>query len=421
MQSKQSWLGDQAFGDDAHALVTISYQSHQDAQKFMQSVLRDHRGVGLVQGPVSSGKTTIVQRLVGDLPSETAVAFVDGTRIKPRELLSRILAQFGYHTGLESIDELLKMVEVFAVQQTRSCEPPVLIVDNVDRMYPSALSTLNTLAAIEVQQRFAIRVVLTGREGLSSIIASDGMANIAERSIGTFIIDPLSLREALMYLHARLAACGVNNADTVFPVDVCDRLFAQSDGWPGLMNQFAIEAMRRATNFPLRLADTSAQEYAEDEAAPAIPDPGAGEAVEPELPRLIITKDGKTVSEYTFNEKKVLIGRSDFADIVLDDEYASKQHVLMLLYSDAVILLDLNSANGTTVNSRRVRTTILKSNDIVAIGDYRLKVENAPALSEEMAKLLKAPDTIKMKNIVDMRRLRESQHKLVAIAGKQQH
>jgi type II secretory pathway predicted ATPase ExeA/pSer/pThr/pTyr-binding forkhead associated (FHA) protein len=420
MQADQSWLGDQAFGEDAAALVTVTYKSYQDALQFMQSALSEENGVGLLQGPKLSGKTTMVRRLVEKLPRDTAVALVDGTHIKPRELLSRMLAQFGYDTGLESNDELVKMTRVFAIQQTRSNLPPVLIVDNVDRMYPSALHILNTLAELTAQERFAIRIIVTGGDGLSSLIESPGMASLAKRSVDSFVISPLSLREALLYLHARLGACSVGNADTVFPVDVCDRLYQQSGGWPGLMNQFAKEAIGRATDFPLRLADTAPQQEAEEEPAADIPvlvDDEVGGAL---APRLIITRDGNSVAEYTINEKKALIGRSDFADVVIDDDFVSKLHIVLLLFSDALVLLDLNSANGTTVNSVKVRNTILKDDDIISLGHHRLKVKNAPAISEEMATLLKSPDTLKMKNLIDQRQLKARRRAFIASQGNQQ-
>jgi pSer/pThr/pTyr-binding forkhead associated (FHA) protein len=133
-----------------------------------------------------------------------------------------------------------------------------------------------------------------------------------------------------------------------------------------------------------------------------------------------VTKDGKVVSEYTFKENKVLIGRSDFADVVVEDHFASKIHALLLFYSDALVLLDLNSSNGTTVNSVVVRNTILKSDDIISLGDHRLKVRNAPAISDEMARLRESPDTIKMKNLIDMRRQRKERLALVTAKGKQQ-
>jgi len=427
MRADQSWIGDQAFGEDAGILVTVTYKSHQDALLFLRSVLTNDAGAGLLQGPGSSGKTTVLKRLADQLPSETAVALVDGARIKPRELLSRVLAQYGYETGLQSNEELVQMLSVFAVQQTRTWQPPILIVDNVDRMYPSALRILNTLSELKAQEHFAIRILVSGGDGLSALIESPGMASLADRSVGSFVMSPLSLREALIYLHARLGACGVNNADTVFPVDVCDRLYQQSGGWPGLMNQFAREAIGRAAQFPLRLSDTEAKQDAEHEQGDAMPDTLLEEVPEVDAqeesssspPQLIITRDGKVVAECDLNERKTLLGRSDFADISIEDDFISKMHIAFLLYSDALVLLDLNSANGTTVNSIRVGSTILKDDDIVSLGNHRLKVANAPPIGSEIAEILKTHDTVKMKNLIDVRREKARKRAKAASSSKQ--
>lgn len=419
MQAYQPWIGEQAFGDDADGLVAVSYKSHQDALDFVRRVLTDPQGVGLLQGPDGSGKTTIVKRLTERLPPDSAFALVDGARVKSRELLSKILGQYGYDAGLESHDELFKMVNVFAMQQARSVEAPVLIVDNVDQMYPSALNTLSNLAKIKLQSRFALRIIVTGREPLGSLAASGGMANLEERCLGSFVIHPLSLKEALIYLHARLSASGVNNAETVFPVDVCDRLYQQSGGWPGSLNKHAALAIERARDFPLTVADTRAQKDVLRPGLPAAKEPILGaEAVKPLPPRAIVSRDGKTLGEFALSQKKVLIGRSDFADILIEDQFVSKMHAALLLYQDALVLVDLNSANGTAVNSVPVSSTVLKDDDIVSLGNHRLKIENVPEISTEMAKLLKTPETVKMKNLVDMRRARARRLALAASRGQ---
>ena len=138
----------------------------------------------------------------------------------------------------------------------------------------------------------------------------------------------------------------------------------------------------------------------------------------PSPPRIIISQHRETVGEYTVTDKKVLIGRSEFADIVIEELYASKLHAMVLVYSDALVLLDLNSANGVTVNSMKTKCAILKENDIIMIGHHRLKIENAPELSEEMRQMVESRDTLKMKNIADVQRLRETQRRLVAIQNK---
>ena len=382
LETKESRLGDHAFGQNADAIVTVSYQSNQNGLKFLRGVLKDKKGVGILQGPSACGKTTIVRQLCEKLPDDAAVAVIDGSRIKSRELLSDILSQFGYDTGLGEVDELLNMIQVFAAQQTSSCEPPVIFVDNFDRMYPSALKTLDKLAEMKTKGRFVIRLIMTGQEGLSSLLDSDGMSNIAERSADIFSMEPLTPIETKLYLHARLRACGIKRADKMFPEAVCDRLHEKSGGWPGLLNEIARDTLR--------------------------PDP----------PQFVITKNRKTVAKYTFQEKKMLLGRSEFADIVVDDDFVSKIHIALLLYSDALVLLDLNSVNGTIVNSRQVKSTILKEDDIISLGDHRIKVLNVPAMNDEVVKLLKSPDTVNMTNLIDMRRLKAERCVRAVPSGK---
>ena len=405
MQANHTSLGDRAFGGGADALTTVRYRSHHDALAFMQTALRNPNGVGLLHGPEGSGKTTTVRELAMQLAHDADVAFVKGNHLKPRGLLTTILKHFGFEPQAEGDDRLLKAIGDFAIQQTRSWQPPIVIVDDVDRMYPSTLRILNTLAALSTSGRFAIRLILTGDKGLQGLTQSNGMTSLIQRSPGSYSLEPLTAKETMIYLHARLQASGSERADTVFPFDVCDRLREQSGGWPGRLNEFALEAIKRASGFPISVVDTYAPGDA-PEASDDIPVLGDKVSASRQPPRLVITRDGETLQSYLFKEKKVLIGRSDFADVVVEDDFVSKIHLILLLYSDGLVLLDLNSANGTTVNSVKVQKTILKSDDVISLGHHRLKVENAPAISEEMEEILKSPDTLKMKNLIDIRRLR---------------
>lgn len=135
-------------------------------------------------------------------------------------------------------------------------------------------------------------------------------------------------------------------------------------------------------------------------------------------PRILVSRHRELLDEYTVADKKILIGRSDFADIVIEDLFASKLHAMMLVYSDALVLLDLNSSNGVTVNSVKSSCVLLQEDDVIGIGHHTLKVTNAPVLSAEMRGLLGSKDTLKMKQIIDVKRLQETQRRLVAIQNR---
>jgi type II secretory pathway predicted ATPase ExeA len=414
MQLEHTTLGQRAFGEGAESLAPVRYRSHREALPFLKAAMRGPNGAALLYGPDGAGKTTTLREFAVPLASDTDVAFIAGHQLKPRGLLTTILKQFGFDTQAETDEELLQAIAEYAIQQARSWQAPVLMVDDADRTYPSTLRIVNTLAALSTQGRFALRLILSGGPGLKPLSRSEGMTSLVQRAPGMFELEPLSVKETMIYLHARLQAAGADRAETLIPFDVCDRLREQSGGWPGPLNRYALEAVKRAQGFPIGMADTYAPEEAPELTPESLPALGAPKGARRLPPRLIVSKDGKPLLEYTFSEKKVLIGRSDFADVIIEDDFVSKLHVMLLLYTDALVLMDLNSANGTTVNSVKVGKTILRDGDIISLGHHRLKVEDAPPISADLEAMLKSPDTLKMKNLVDLRRQRARQRMKLA-------
>lgn len=369
----------------------VRYEAQQQALDFLSEVLADDRGVGLLYGPSASGKSVVANQFVQQMQGRLSIAVIDGTRLNTDELLSRILEQFGYDVALNSTDEMINMLNVFAVQQTRTHEPPVVVLENINDMYPSALGALCKLATVAAGSRYAIRIILVSNRDMSRIIEAPSMSAISRRVVANFQLGPMSAREAMRYLYAKLQSGGVERPDDIFPVDVCEKIHALSGGWPGDMNTVALSILEQAVSYPVRVED--------------IVDPDAKPI--DDVPRVIVTSMGKTLQEVGLNEKRALIGRSDLSDIVIKDKFVSNQHALLIRDQNAVVLVDLKSRNGTFVNSRRVQSKVLLHDDIISLGDHRLKMVYAPGHSSIVIDDPELADTAKMQNIADARRRRE--------------
>ena len=380
----------------------VRFKSQQEALKILGKILTDERGVALLHGPKSSGKSVLATRFVRDVQSNLAVAIVDGARMKTPELLSRILEQFGYNVVLDSIDEMLNMLNVFVVQQVRSRQAPVLILENINEMFPSALGALCKLASLKVNNRYALRLILVSNRDIRRIIQSPSMSSIAKRVIGNYELGPMTSQEALRYLYAKLRSGGVDRPDDIFSVDVCEKLHALSGGLPGDLDAMALSIMEQADRFPVRLDD--------------IIDPDA--PVKDDTPKLIVTFAGKAPREVRLTEKRALLGRSDLSDIVIRDQFVSSQHALLIRDKNAVVLVDLKSRNGTFVNSRRVQSKVLLHNDIVSLGGHRMKMIYADAHSTIEIEDPDLADTAKMKNIADARRRREEKIPTLVVVAR---
>ena len=390
MTSQGSTLARKAFGHSAGAGLVVSYESYQVALRFLTAALNQENGIALLQGPRGSGKTTIIREQVSWWQREVPVAVFDGRKSATRELVSGMLAQYGVEVIPQQDEQLLQALGNYLSQQARSGNTAILVIDNADRLGSSTLSLLNWLAALDARGRWSLRIVLAGSERLAELAGKHSMRNLERRHPAVFALNPLSRREAVVYLRTRLVIAGGDKPGELFPVDVCERLHELSRGWPGRLNDFALEAMARMEE----LRDTRG------------------------MPRVIVTKEGATLAEYSLSKRECIIGRDKLADIVIDDSYVSKLHAMLQLYANGVVLLDLNSTNGTLVNSVETKKAVLRNNDIVSLGSHRLKIENVPAISDDMAEKIRRADTLTLKNLDDVRRSR-ARHNVMAMKNRQ--
>lgn len=80
------------------------------------------------------------------------------------------------------------------------------------------------------------------------------------------------------------------------------------------------------------------------------------------------TKTNGHLEELELVEPSFTIGRSQDADLVLDDEKASRMHCVVRREGDTFFLKDLQSKNGTFVNGDPVADMQLSHGDRIKVG-----------------------------------------------------
>lgn len=89
---------------------------------------------------------------------------------------------------------------------------------------------------------------------------------------------------------------------------------------------------------------------------------------------LMVRSETQQGMEIDVSDAQVL-GRSDEADVLLDDPYASEFHMRLVAGEAGLVLHDLGSTNGTYVNGRRVTApTTLRRGDSVQVGKTVMEV-----------------------------------------------
>jgi len=410
-------LQEQPFRTHGKPILFVPYSGQQAALEFLDSTYEHPQGLGLFLGPSLSGKTTILRHFVESLDPEIAVAVVDGDGLEKSDLLEAVLGQFGYHLDSSSVNELVSMLKVFVMQQAATGRPPLLIIEHVHAMNPSALRSLCELASVKVRHACALRMIFASDRSIRSIIEAPAMECIAGRVTGEFYVQPLARSEIAGYIYSKLEAGGSYDPSRIMPRETCHELYDAAGGWPGIVDRLALLALARASECPVEKEHIEHPEILDETGAIRKPELAEEQSTDLDAnspPRLYLSLNGQTINELVLDQPRALIGRSEHNDLYVDSRFISRHHAMFIRHGSATFLVDLNSTNGTFVNSRKVTHHVMMHNDIVKFGNHSIKFEYPAATALSDADGTDLADTIIMKNLDDMRRIfaQENTHEM---------
>ncbi len=120
------------------------------------------------------------------------------------------------------------------------------------------------------------------------------------------------------------------------------------------------------------------QKQPEPRAAASEPE-SAAEQSDAVITSFEVFKDGKVqqVMKLEQGQSRIMIGRSEDSELRLNSEFVSRHHALIFCTDDGLCIENLNSFNGTIVNSKTITRCDLHVGDIVTIGDFEIRPRQA--------------------------------------------
>lgn len=363
MKLADTGLQKQPFQSHGKPLVLVPYAAQKNALRFLQKICENGRGLGLFHGPALSGKTTVIQQFVSTVPGDHLVAIVDGAHLPSASLLEIILGQYGYDHGFSTDAERINMIRVVALQQAAIGRAPILIVENVHRMGAVELEKLSDLADLSVDGNSLLRIILSSDQAKLPVFEAPALQAVESRLTDRFQLKPMTRTETAIYAHNKLRSGGCNDPKTIIPPAVCDRLHESSEGWPGVIDRLAMMALASADHVPL-LAEHIPEKVVKAQKPPNVVE---------QVPHLILTCKGSMLERIDIDKPRLLIGRNELCDIDIVHEWISRQHAIIIRNEKSTVIVDLKSYNGIYVNGKRVKRHVLINDDIISLGDHRLK------------------------------------------------
>jgi putative secretion ATPase (PEP-CTERM system associated) len=237
---------------------------HQEALSYLRYGIEGHAGFVVITGEIGSGKTTMLQSLLGRLDRNTTVARLVNTMLDPRELLEAIMLDFGMDPTGMSKPVLLHRLGQFLVHQRQAGRLTLLVIDEAQNLSLPALEEIRMLSNLETEKSKLIQIIMIGQPELRDKLSTPQLEQLRQRITVSYHLQPLDADETANYVNHRLRRAAVG-APVVFPREVTNLIHARSRGVPRIINVIADATLLFAYGVDRRTIDATIVQEALDE------------------------------------------------------------------------------------------------------------------------------------------------------------
>lgn len=135
------------------------------------------------------------------------------------------------------------------------------------------------------------------------------------------------------------------------------------------------------------------------------------------MAEIIVKFDDKVIERVVTEKKRISIGRTNENDIILENRGVSRKHALIEFNSNAAVIIDNESLNGTFVNNRKISEEVLRDEDVITIGKYTLIYHTEAKGSEQQATSMDGTMVLNTKKQKDLIEQDKVERQIVARFG----
>ena len=188
-------------------------ERHREALAHLLYGIGGGGGFVLLTGEIGTGKTTICQLVLEQVPANCNVAYIFNPKLTVTELLQSVCEEF--HLVLPAqeraptVKDYLDPLNAFLLREHAAGRNSVLIIDEAQNLSADVLEQLRLLTNLETRERKLLQIVLIGQPELRNMLARPELEQLAQRVIARYHLQALTEPETAQYVQHRLEAAGL--------------------------------------------------------------------------------------------------------------------------------------------------------------------------------------------------------------------
>jgi general secretion pathway protein A len=222
-------------------------ESHKEALALLTYGVMERKGFVLLTGEVGTGKTTILQTLLGTLDKRVECVHLSNPLLSSAEFIDYLShSVFKTVTGKQSKTEFLLKFEEYLRKSAQQQSNFLLVIDEAQKLSFDLLEEIRLLSNMETADEKLINIFLVGQPELNQKLGEVRCRPLLQRISIRHHISPLSLKETGEYIVTRLKVAGAKDTKWIFPAGAIRTIHRLSKGYPRMINILADNALLSA-------------------------------------------------------------------------------------------------------------------------------------------------------------------------------
>ena len=209
-------------------------RKHRDALSTLKYGVIENKGFLMLTGDVGTGKTTLINRLVGDIKDRAYTAKIPDPGLSKYDFYRMVAQYFGMPIQVRTKNDFIEPFSRFLNDAHEEKKSVLLLIDEAQRLKQDLMEEIRLLSDLEHQEDKLLNIFFVGQNELNGILLRPENRALMRRITITYNLDPLDSGETCEYIRHRLKTAGAGHE--IFSSAAMEEVFAFSNGYPRQIN-----------------------------------------------------------------------------------------------------------------------------------------------------------------------------------------
>jgi pSer/pThr/pTyr-binding forkhead associated (FHA) protein len=240
---------------------------------------------------------------------------------------------------------------------------------------------------LETKDQYGLMVILMRHSKFNELADKPSLDPVSYKAAKHISLTPFTQIESRAFVRWRINVEESADLGRILDFAAVTLIHELCDGMPDAIERLCCESLQMAddedtapvttdivmrASKALQLQPMSDQPTSSTRLA-AAPDKSIPTLQLPKAPKIVVKHKGKTIRELPFTQQRISIGRSTENDVCIESPFVSRQHATIFRNGAETAVVDLDSKNGTFVNSKRVQVQTIADKDEINIGYHSIQ------------------------------------------------